>query len=670
MAMLRGPNMSLTETKLSPRFIGPFRILERVEPVAYRLELPEVMHAFHKVFHVSMLRKCLHKDNEVLATIPADLQPSMTLEARPVRVLERRILCQRLKRFLPRIVAATQGAFVSGRLISDNILLAHEIVHALNLNADCDEEFIAVKTDMSKAYDRMEWSFLEELLIRLGFDIKWVQWIMVCVRSVSLSVLLNGIDYGFIKPERGIRQGDPLSPFLFILCAEALVHVMNRAEQEGRLTGMRLTPDCPSIQHLLFADDSLFLCHANLKECGEFLHCLDMDPYMRRIISSFTGIEQVGGAGKYLGLPECFSGSKRELLAFLNDRLYSRLKGWHDKTLSLGGKAVLLKYVAINAEDKQKMHWVAWDKVCKLKSQGGLGFRDIGHFNQALLAKQAWRMLDSTDSLLARVHKSSYFPRTGLMEAVVGSRPSWRSIMFGRELLEKGLMKTIGNGCSTRVWLDKWGFDEQPRRPLNKNRLYELNLLVSTFIRPQGDWNVELLNEYFPPCDVARIRLFPPEVNLSDKMVWAYTNDGRYSVKSGYWLPNNEVDNSAVISEHLKRVNEVKEKVWKVKTIPKIHMFLWRVLSGAIAVASCMRRHGLNVNPLCSLCHLEEETISHVLFRCSLASQVWSTSGLLLPSHGFMASTEENIDYMLNLVYRADLAPQTRNAIPWILWEI
>ncbi|XP_023634310.1 uncharacterized protein LOC111829458 [Capsella rubella] len=91
MAMLRGPNRSLTETKLSLRFMGPFRIVERVGPVVYRLELPEVMHAFHKVFHVSMLRKCLHKDDEVLATIPTDLQPSMTLEARPVRVLERRV---------------------------------------------------------------------------------------------------------------------------------------------------------------------------------------------------------------------------------------------------------------------------------------------------------------------------------------------------------------------------------------------------------------------------------------------------------------------------------------------------------------------------------------------------------------------------------------------------
>ncbi|KAL1207553.1 hypothetical protein V5N11_017231 [Cardamine amara subsp. amara] len=91
MALLRGPNRSITTTKLSPRYMGPFRIVERVGPVAYRLELPEIMHAFHKVFHVSILKKCLHRGDEVLGEIPSNLQPNMTVEARPLRVLQRRV---------------------------------------------------------------------------------------------------------------------------------------------------------------------------------------------------------------------------------------------------------------------------------------------------------------------------------------------------------------------------------------------------------------------------------------------------------------------------------------------------------------------------------------------------------------------------------------------------
>ncbi|KAL1218052.1 putative mitochondrial protein [Cardamine amara subsp. amara] len=99
---------------------------------------------------------------------------------------------------------------------------------------------------------------------------------MVCISSVSYLVLLNGQSHGFIKPERGLRQGDPLSPFIFILCAEALVHIMNKAKTEGRISGIKLTRDSPSIQQLLFADDSLFMCRASFKEGAELLRCLKL----------------------------------------------------------------------------------------------------------------------------------------------------------------------------------------------------------------------------------------------------------------------------------------------------------------------------------------------------------------------------------------------------------
>ena len=150
------------------------------------------------------------------------------------------------------------------------------MVHGLKTNPNCREGYIAIKTDMSKVYDSVEWNFLEALFQKMGFDSKWIQWTMMCIRSVTYTVLLNGQTYGRIMPGRDLRQGDPLSPFLFILCAEALVHVMNRAELQGDITGMRLTKNCPSIQHLLFADNSLFLCQATLKECSSFLHCHEL----------------------------------------------------------------------------------------------------------------------------------------------------------------------------------------------------------------------------------------------------------------------------------------------------------------------------------------------------------------------------------------------------------
>ncbi|XP_027067692.1 uncharacterized mitochondrial protein AtMg01250-like [Coffea arabica] len=116
---------------------------------------------------------------------------------------------------------------------------------------------------MSKAYDRVEWGYLEAIMEKMGFCSTWINWIMECVSTVSFSFNINGEPKGYVIPSRGIRQGDPLSPYLFLLISEGFLNLLAQAERNKRLTGMKISRHGPSITHLFFADDSLIFCKAD-----------------------------------------------------------------------------------------------------------------------------------------------------------------------------------------------------------------------------------------------------------------------------------------------------------------------------------------------------------------------------------------------------------------------
>lgn len=126
---------------------------------------------------------------------------------------------------------------------------------------------MSVKSDMSKAYDRVEWEFIRAVLERLGFHPIWVNWIMQCITTVTYSYLVNGAAQGVVIPGRGIKQGDPLSPYIFILCSEVLSDLCKKAQQEKKLIGIRVGKKSPRLSHILFADDTMFFCKADTQNC-------------------------------------------------------------------------------------------------------------------------------------------------------------------------------------------------------------------------------------------------------------------------------------------------------------------------------------------------------------------------------------------------------------------
>ncbi|XP_059441954.1 uncharacterized protein LOC132174292 [Corylus avellana] len=137
---------------------------------------------------------------------------------------------------MPHIISSTQSAFIPGRLIIDNVLAAYETLHTMHSRMWGKNEFMAIKLDMRKAYDRVEWRLLETVMLRMGFNSRWIHLIMMCVSTAQYAVLVNGSPKGKIYTSRGLRQSDPLSPYLFLLCAEVLSSMISQANLKGVLT--------------------------------------------------------------------------------------------------------------------------------------------------------------------------------------------------------------------------------------------------------------------------------------------------------------------------------------------------------------------------------------------------------------------------------------------------
>ena len=207
---------------------------------------------------------------------------------------------------------------------------------------------------MSKAYD------LQSIMEKMGFNLKWIGWIMECIKSVSYSILVNGEPKGHIVPTRGIRQGDPLSPYLFLLCSEGLNGLIQHAVDNKHIEGVSLCKNGPKISHLLFADDSLLFCRARMGDVEKIQEILgkyerasgqkinsekttlffnnNASNATKEELKNLLGVAEIKEYERYLGLPTMVGRKKKESLNFIKDRVWGKLQGWKEKLLSQAGK--------------------------------------------------------------------------------------------------------------------------------------------------------------------------------------------------------------------------------------------------------------------------------------------------------------------------------------------
>ena len=288
-----------------------------------------------------------------ITLVPKVQSPERVTDFRPISLcnviykIVSKVIANRLKPLLNSIISEAKSAFIADRLITDNILIAFESLHHMKTTCTRKTSFMALKLDISKAYDRVEWLFLEKILLRMGFREDWVALIMECITTVSYSILVNGEPNGLIKPSRGLRQGDPISPYLFLFCAEGLNAILRKAALNGEIQGFSLSRNGPKITHLFFADDCLLFCRSTLEECEKIQELLSLyeaasgqmlnknkttlffsrntDEQMKEAIKSSLNVPAIQHYEKYLGLPSFVGRAKKQCFTHMKERIWAKM---------------------------------------------------------------------------------------------------------------------------------------------------------------------------------------------------------------------------------------------------------------------------------------------------------------------------------------------------------
>jgi hypothetical protein len=398
---------------------------------------------------------------------------------------------------------------------------------------------------------------------------------------------------------------------------------------------------------------------------SEIIFSKQVTQHRKETIGQILPMQQVEKFSKYLGMPTHMGRSKKQTFNYIQDCVWKNLKGWKAKHLSFAGRSTLIKVVAQaiptyvmscflipkelcnqmesmiykfwwgNNNEKRKIYWVKWSNICKHKKHGGLGFRELRAFNEALLAKQGWRCITQPTSLMAQILKAKYHPKSSFLEANIGTKPTsctWHNIQKASWILKKGGLWNIGNGESINIWHDGWLPRQQGHKvwtPKGDNT----QQWVKELMIPETRWrNRQLINTIFMPFEVEQISQIPiTNISRNDEFTWPKSRDDNYTVKSGYQaIKDWNNDSMSLSTSRINTPNPMWQKLWKQRIPPKYNTLIWRIIQNAIPVNNNLRKRGINCYPLCPRCNESIEDQTHVFSNCIWAKQIWFASPLTI----------------------------------------
>eukprot|EP00253_Pinus_taeda_P020461 PITA_20461 len=541
-----------------------------------------------------------------------------------------KVVALRLKPLLPGIISPEQSGYVEGRKITDGIILSHEIIHSLKHSK---KPGMLLKIDLSKAFDSISWDYIKKTLSAFGFANAWIRWIMSLISSSFFSILINGIPTSTFRSSRGLRQGDPLSPFLFIIMAEGLGRSLTSVVQTRELKGINLH-NAPTVSHQQFVDDNMIFGHSSIQEARSLNSLLNnfsvasgaciniiksqifffnTHPSTQRAIARILGFSIASLPSKYLGAPLLDSAQKHSSWTSLLERLEARLSLWTHRSLNMASRLVLIKAVlqsmplylfstlaapkwvlkAIKNLQRnflwgstglnRKWALVKWEKACLPKKAGGIGLRDPEHSNRIMGAK-IW------------------------------------------DLIQKHSFWEVKDGGTARFWTDSW--QQLPSLAHTIQDIPEHNIhsqeTVNQFWKdnPESDHRTwREAQEIIPNSPAAVQRSLANELqkrrilkeNNQDKLRWGYEEKGTYTTKEAYLI---------TLKDQLTK-DKLWEKIWNPPIWPKISTFLWLLSHNRVLTWDNLRKRKFEGPSICLNCKKEEETVVHLMQLCPFSRKIW-----------------------------------------------
>ena len=405
-------------------------------------------------------------NSSFIVLIPKTQAPQNVSDYRPISLINSafklllKVLANRVKFRMDCLIEESQSAFIKGRNISDGIFMINEIIHTLQSSKS---DGLIIKLDFAKAYDSINWTCLLHVMDAMGFGRQWVSWIKAILCSTRMSVLINGVASREFSPAKGLRQGDPLAPYLFIMVGELLSRLLTRARELSIIDGIQLSNETEPISHLQYADDTILLVKNNEKSVRGVQYVLQLFQIISGLKVNFSKsvvyhpsnkIDKITSWAellkcatgtipfKYLG---AWVGKRPSVQSFWDPMLLSiksKLSSWKQSSLNFSGRVTLLqscldsipsywlglhkvpsgvcnaierfrrKFLwgefANPAEEKRTLHLINWTSICQPKNSGGLGIQKIKEKNIAFLGKWWWKFQIDRNKKWHRLVSSKY----------------------------------------------------------------------------------------------------------------------------------------------------------------------------------------------------------------------------------------------------------------------